>query len=464
MATIRATLAGDFNTGSNWIGGVAPGINDEAVANGLTMTINGTVTVQTLRNDTLGGATAGGTFVLANGSSLTTTASTGLVTSAGSQIAVLTFNLPSLQSASYNGSVLTMPYGGTITGFGTRLIEYNNTGTFNITGNFNIDFSNINQRKCIILIFGSGRVNINGDLTNSVGSPTNNAHAPLRINSVANIFITSILITGGVAPSGAAPAIWSEAAANINITCTTILGGISPAIYMIGGGTCIITAATTTGGGGTIPAIQNITLPATVQISGAVIAGTNSNAVSSLSSVSVVGNVTVPALGTAAAITTTQAVTVTGNVITNGLANGVVSGTLATINGLIFNNQQWQGVFAPRILIGALTTAMRYQTFAGATQLMFSGSSITLGQPTPNNVRLGTSYGLAPNNFVGTCVIPNPNTVVLGAPTDNTVGTLVMSPAAVIQELNTSTLDVAVRLRNVSTVQTMGEQAATYGI
>jgi hypothetical protein len=44
------------------------------------------------------------------------------------------------------------------------------------------------------------------------------------------------------------------------------------------------------------------------------------------------------------------------------------------------------------------------------------------------------------------------------------VGTLVMSPAAVIQELNTSTLDVAVRLRNVSTVQTMGDQAATYGI
>jgi hypothetical protein len=120
-------------------------------------------------------------------------------------------------------------------------------------------------------------------------------------------------------------------------------------------------------------------------------------------------------------------------------------------------------VFAQRILIATTTNAIRYQTSSGATQVMFSGTPLTLGLPTPNNVRLGTLYGNVPQ-LTGTLVLPPSNAVLVGVPIDNTVGTLVMSPAAVIQELNTSTVDVAVRLQNVSTVQTMGDQAATYGI
>ena len=473
-----------------WIGGTVPLPGDDVVANGITVNVNGTFSVNTLRNDTALGGVAGGTFVLANGSALTTTASTGLFVPQASQTPVLTFNLPSGQSASYNGSVLTMPYQGIITGFGTRLIQYSNTGTFNITGNFNVDNGTTNIQKSCILITGTGTVNIVGNLTNTC-TPTsgvNNQHAALYIAGTATININSILIVGGNIASLACPAIYMQAAANLIITSTVISsveGSTAPAIFMSAGGTCNITATTITGGGGTIATIQNQTIGTPITIAGLVTAGAGARVVNSLSSVTVTGAVNTPALGTVPAISTTSSViidgnvtnngnggaitctgnaTVTGNVITNGNSVGLSCGGLATINGLIFNNQQFQGVYAPRILIGTATTAMRYQTFAGTTQLMFSSSAITLGQPLPNNVRLGTSYGLAPNDFVGTCIIPNPNTVVVGAPTDNTVGTLQMSPAAVVAELGTSTLDIAVRLQNVSTVQTMGAQAATYGI
>jgi hypothetical protein len=42
-------------------------VGDVAVANGFTVTINQSVTVQELRNDTTGSATAGGRFALSSG-------------------------------------------------------------------------------------------------------------------------------------------------------------------------------------------------------------------------------------------------------------------------------------------------------------------------------------------------------------------------------------------------------------
>lgn len=490
MATRLAILAGNWSNTATWTGGIIPVPGDDVVANGITVTVNGTFIVNSLRNDTGLGGVAGGTFTLANGSSLTTTASTGLFVPQASQTPVLTFNLPSGQSASYNGSVLTMPYQGVLAGFGTRLIQYSNTGTFNITGNFNVDTGSTLTQKSCILITGTGVVNILGDLTNTC-TPTsgvNNQHAALYIAGTATININSILIVGGNIASLACPAIYMQAAATLTITSafiSSVNGSIAPTIFMNAGGTCNITATTITGGGGTIATIQNQTIGTPITITGLVTAGAGARVVNSISSVTVNGAVNTPALGTVPAISTTGSViingnvtnngdgggitctgnaTITGNVITNGNAVGLSCGGLATINGLIFSSNQWQGVFAPRLLIGTATTAMRYQTSSGVTQLMFSSSAITLGQPTPNNVRKDTPYGLAPDVFIGTCVIPAPSAVLVGAPTDNTVGTLVMSPAAVIQELNTSTLDVAVRLRNVSTVQTMGDQAATYGI
>ena len=94
-----------------------------------------------------------------------------------------------------------------------------------------------------------------------------------------------------------------------------------------------------------------------------------------------------------------------------------------------------------------------------------SGNTITLnpiaaqGHASQSDVRLGTSY--ANGALTGTLAVPNPATVSLGVPTDNTTGTMPTSAvvaADLLNELSTSSNALAERLRNVSTVQTTGTQ------
>lgn len=70
MAIILAAKAGSFTATDTWIGGVVPGAGDVAVANNFVVTVNASVTCAEVRNDTTGGATAGGSFALSNGVTL----------------------------------------------------------------------------------------------------------------------------------------------------------------------------------------------------------------------------------------------------------------------------------------------------------------------------------------------------------------------------------------------------------
>ena len=66
MATILAAANGNWSNTATWTGGVVPGAGDIAVANAKTVTLDvATITVASLRTDTTGGATNGGTFALA---------------------------------------------------------------------------------------------------------------------------------------------------------------------------------------------------------------------------------------------------------------------------------------------------------------------------------------------------------------------------------------------------------------
>ena len=93
----------------------------------------------------------------------------------------------------------------------------------------------------------------------------------------------------------------------------------------------------------------------------------------------------------------------------------------------------------------------------------YTTANLAPNLPSTGNVRFGTVYGPGLVN-TGTLRVPNPNTVLLGNLTDNTTGTLLMTPADFVSELNTSTASVAVRLRNCATVATTGDQIASYNI
>jgi hypothetical protein len=79
--------------------------------------------------------------------------------------------------------------------------------------------------------------------------------------------------------------------------------------------------------------------------------------------------------------------------------------------------------------------------------------------PLPLNVRKGVVY--ADGTFTGTLEVPPPNSVASGVPTDNTVGNAVLTPDAVWDYATANLTDpdsIGARLKNVSTVDTTGEQ------
>ena len=150
---------------------------------------------------------------------------------------------------------------------------------------------------------------------------------------------------------------------------------------------------------------------------------------------------------------TTATINITGNVTGNaGLGSNTTSNTgvyvanganLCSIVGNVTANNGGYGVFAeenPVKITGNLTNSSNgTMAFRGGklfleqpTQWQFRKtdlSTITLytpgvaiGFPATNNVRTGITYGPT-NNLTGTCAVPPANTVSLGVPVDNTVGT-----------------------------------------
>jgi len=76
--------------------------------------------------------------------------------------------------------------------------------------------------------------------------------------------------------------------------------------------------------------------------------------------------------------------------------------------------------------------------------------------PSEENVRLGTVYG--GGAYVGSLIVPNPSNVRLGIPTDNTVGTGIVTGEDFFNTIRISSDPLAERLRNVATVKVVGDQ------
>jgi hypothetical protein len=76
--------------------------------------------------------------------------------------------------------------------------------------------------------------------------------------------------------------------------------------------------------------------------------------------------------------------------------------------------------------------------------------------PSINDVRDGVEYGFL--SYEGTLSVPLPSQVSLGTPTDNTVGTGIVTSNDFLEAIKTSSDPLAERLRNVATVQTVGDQ------
>jgi hypothetical protein len=94
---------------------------------------------------------------------------------------------------------------------------------------------------------------------------------------------------------------------------------------------------------------------------------------------------------------------------------------------------------------------------APATRLV--SPNTTIDSPIPANVRQGVNYALG--TLTGTMKVPNPENVSKNVPIDNTIGTAVLSSADVwavpTSELNEEG-SIGQRLKNISTVESVGDQ------
>ena len=116
MANILALTAGDWNTGSNWDGGVVPGIGDVAVTNGKTMTLpnGGVITCDKITSDSTLGLANGYVSLLVDSASIFTFT----INAELERIGAVSASLVQFSTTSLSNKTLTVNINGNITSRG----------------------------------------------------------------------------------------------------------------------------------------------------------------------------------------------------------------------------------------------------------------------------------------------------------------------------------------------------------
>jgi len=138
--------------------------------------------------------------------------------------------------------------------------------------------------------------------------------------------------------------------------------------------------------------------------------------------------------------------------------------SLLTINGSITNKSNVNAIIAPKIRFASTATPYWIYQTNGASDMTLSYGSAIGTFPAEADVKLGVTYAASPTR-TGTCAVPLPQYVSQGVATGSTVGTAYLN-AADVWNIQTSTLTTAgsigERLKTASTVQTNGDQLASY--
>jgi len=418
MALRYAVANGNWNNTATWDGGTLPTAADDVFSNNFTVTINGTFTVLSIRNTSNAAAptiAAGGQFIYANGGNLTCTAAQAIFV--GSTTPTLEMTLASGNTATFNGSVLTMTNTNTYIA-----IRHSSTGTLNLNGNFTIDGS---QGRSLISVTSTGTLNIVGDVSSTATGP-NATIVAILMTTAGTINITGN-VTSSINTLLASSAI-NISSGTINITGNTT-ANVTPAVYLAGAVTYNqignVNASTVQ------PAIFNVTTAATISVTGIVTAGSGA-----------------PAIYSSFALTSNYS-----------------SGTYVKVSGNVVNSTNNMAIVAPRVAIDTNTSSWLYQISTGGNRILYA-AGVALGNPATTNVRFGTTYG-ASNELTGTLRVPSASNVLSGVLTDNTTGTLLMTPADFWNYLIASGFtanSIGDRLQNAATVATTGGQIAAYTI
>jgi hypothetical protein len=418
MALRYAVATGNWSNTATWDGGTLPTAADDVFSNNFTVTIDGTFTVLSIRN-TLNVAApiiaAGGQFRYANGGNLTCTAAQAIYV--GSTTPTLEMTLASPNTGTFNGSVLTMTNTNSYIA-----IRNSSTGILNLNGNYNIDG---NTGRQIISLTSTGTLNIVGDIS-STASGSATVISTILMTTAGTINITGNISAGNNSNNLSSPI--NISAGTINITGNTT-ANITSAVYL--GGAVTYNQIGNANASTVQPSVFNGIAAATISVTGIITAGSGS-----------------PAIYSSFALTT-----------------GYGSGTFVKVSGNVVNSTNNMAIVAPRVTIDTNTSSWLFQISTGGNRTLYA-AGVALGNPATTDVRFGTTYG-ASSELTGTLRVPSAANVLSGVLTDNTTGTLLMTPADFWNYLISSgfTADsIGDRLQNAATVATTGGQIASYNI
>jgi hypothetical protein len=392
---------GVWSNAANWNDGTLPDVGDDVHADGKTVTIDQDVTVLSVRTTQRSGGTNGGSFVHSGGFILTAD----VLIQVNNTINNFSNNSQIVGNINVSSSAVAVNNGITA------------NGDAKITGNvFSGGVSCVPVSKT-----GGGKLEIIGNIVGDGNSSTCIIHASTSNGS--EVEITGNLSGGSINLSNAF-LINNSSGNSISKVTGNVIGANanvnnSHGISVTSSFASLTVIGTSTGGNSAVG----------INVSGAATVTLDKAIGSELSTASVAG------------INCSSATAV---VTVKELEYGSNGQTPAT--GFI----RFSNTINNKVIVRKVDNT-------NLTLIDINDASVYL--PAESDVRQGVLY--APDlDSEGTLEVPDPSNVRKGVPTDNTVGTAELTGEDILNAILTSENPVAERLRNVSTVQTTGDQIA----
>jgi hypothetical protein len=410
MALITSAASGNFNAGATWVGGVVPGVGDEArAATGHTITITADATCDEVSND------GTGIFTLASGVTLTANVAAKSTTSNRN---VVQFTAASPAQGFIVGDVT----GATVSGlFGA--VNNTSSGTLTITGN---------------VTGGSGG--------SAVGC--NNASTG------------TLTITGNVTGGSNTNAYGCNNASTGTLTITgNATGGSGTGAYGCNNastGTLTITGNATGGSGGSAVGCNNAST-GTLTITGIATGGTTLGA-SGVRGANAAGTINLGrAKGNDFGIGSTG--------IAAGFGLEVLQSHIAKVKEIEYGLRGMSPTSGPVFIEPDLGNLAIFQEYPTGSKTLSDPNNTAGLSPAVTDVRSGVVFNNG--NDTGTCAVPAAASVAFGVPVDATTGTAFLSQSDVLAAVwgaattsLTTAGSIGERLKNGSTVASTGAQLA----
>jgi hypothetical protein len=465
---------GNWSNAAIWSGSIIPTASDDVFANNRTVVIDTDVTVFRMTNAASGSAVlGGGTFLLANGVTLTATSPTGITPSApvasgsvllisGSNTATIIGNMRPITSAQ-----TAWPSGSA----GLTLRVWDNaqvTITGSVAGNSGF-ISSVG-----ITVSGSGAVvNISGSLESGPGQGgvtgqngiTVSPRGSVNINGPVSFFNITSISSGG--------AISFNSSDTLTITGSIYQGDSTTIPIGIGGTGDVFISGSLIGRVTGTGAIITRTGAGNITIIGDILGQTaGGSSISHTSTGTIIISGSIIKRGAGIPISTTGASTtiVTGSISFTGSISGpVISSTstsgLVRIASPVASFNTFNPIYSPRIqYFSDSRPTYTFQSDTFNKDVTFYDASYTSSLPAQTNVRSGSIYG-GSNEFSGSMIIPATSSVRYGVPVDNTTGSATLTPQDILTyavSSLTGSNTIGARLQNIATVQTTAATIAAF--